>query len=77
MIMKRKMITPIITTLLIASILFVSLPSCKNADANSENLRKVTVVLDWVPNTNHTGIYVARGKGYYADEGMQVEIIQP
>ncbi|MEI7615783.1 MAG: ABC transporter substrate-binding protein, partial [Actinomycetota bacterium] len=42
-----------------------------------QDLQKITVVLDWVPNTNHTGIYVARDKGYYAEEGFEVEIIQP
>lgn len=37
----------------------------------------VTVLLDWVPNTNHTGLYVALDKGYYAAEGLNVKIIQP
>ena len=30
-----------------------------------ESLKKVTVVLDWTPNTNHTGLYVAKEKGFY------------
>ena len=34
-------------------------------------------MLDWVPNTNHTGMYVALENGYYKDEGLDVEIIQP
>lgn len=38
---------------------------------------KVTLVLDYVPNTNHTGFYVAREKGYFAEEGLDVEIIEP
>ncbi|HIQ05908.1 MAG TPA: ABC transporter substrate-binding protein [Anaerolineae bacterium] len=38
---------------------------------------KVMVMLDWVPNTNHTGIYVAQAKGWYSEEGLDVEIIQP
>ncbi|HOK44098.1 MAG TPA: ABC transporter substrate-binding protein [Thermoclostridium caenicola] len=38
---------------------------------------KVTFVLDWTPNTNHTGVYVAVEKGYYAEEGLDVAIIQP
>ena len=37
----------------------------------------VTFVLDWTPNTYHTGVYVAVEKGYYAEEGLDVEIIQP
>jgi ABC-type nitrate/sulfonate/bicarbonate transport system substrate-binding protein len=40
-------------------------------------LEKVTVILDWVPNTNHTGMYVALDKGYYKEQGLDVEIIQP
>lgn len=37
----------------------------------------VTVSLDWVPNTNHTGLYVALDQGYYADEGLTVSIVSP
>ncbi|OQB15237.1 MAG: putative thiamine biosynthesis protein [Firmicutes bacterium ADurb.Bin193] len=40
-------------------------------------LKKVTVVLDWIPNTNHTGMYLAKDLGYYAEVGLDVEIIQP
>ena len=35
------------------------------------------MVLDWTPNTNHTGLYVAEQKGYFADEGLEVEIVLP
>lgn len=42
-----------------------------------EELKDVTVILDYVPNTNHTGMYVALDKGYYAEEGLNVEIIEP
>jgi ABC-type nitrate/sulfonate/bicarbonate transport system substrate-binding protein len=37
----------------------------------------IRVVLDWTPNTNHTGLYVAQEKSWFAEEGLQVEIIQP
>lgn len=40
-------------------------------------LRPVTVILDYVPNTNHTGLYVALEKGYYEQAGLAVNIIQP
>lgn len=40
-------------------------------------LAKVKVVLDWTPNTNHTGLYVARDKGYFREQGLDVEIVQP
>ena len=37
----------------------------------------VKLALDWTPNTNHTGIYVALELGYFADEGLTVQVIQP
>jgi ABC-type nitrate/sulfonate/bicarbonate transport system substrate-binding protein len=37
----------------------------------------VRIVLDWTPNTNHTGIYVALDKGYFAGEGLTAEIVMP
>jgi ABC-type nitrate/sulfonate/bicarbonate transport system substrate-binding protein len=42
-----------------------------------QKLVPVTVVLDWTPNTNHTGLYVAAAKGYDEQQGLDVEIILP
>ena len=36
-------------------------------------LTPVSIMLDWVPNTNHTGIYVAQNKGYFKDAGLEVK----
>jgi len=38
---------------------------------------EVTLMLDWVPNTNHSGIFLARDKGYFAAAGLEVSIVQP
>jgi len=46
-------------------------------NGNGESLRKITVLLDWIPNTNHTGLYVAKESGYFQEEGLSVDIIQP
>ncbi len=40
-------------------------------------LTKVTVMLDWTPNTNHAGIYLAKERGWYRDAGLDVRIIEP
>ena len=45
--------------------------------AASAEKTKVTFVLDWTPNTNHTGLYVAQEKGYFDEAGLEVEIVQP
>ena len=38
---------------------------------------KVSFLLDWDPNVNHAGLYVAMDKGFFADEGIEVEVNQP
>ena len=35
---------------------------------------KLKVVLDWFPNTNHTGFLIAQKRGYFAEAGLEVEI---
>jgi ABC-type nitrate/sulfonate/bicarbonate transport system substrate-binding protein len=50
------------------------LVACAPKTAPAEPL---VLMLDWVPNTNHSGLYVAQSRGYFTDEGLQVEIIQP
>jgi ABC-type nitrate/sulfonate/bicarbonate transport system substrate-binding protein len=35
----------------------------------------VSIALDWTPNTNHTGIYVAQKLGYYRAAGIDLEIL--
>ena len=47
------------------------------AGAGAEDLTKVTFCLDWTPNTNHTGIYAAEALGYFREEGLEVQIVQP
>ena len=37
----------------------------------------VTFMLDWTPNTNHAGVYIAKAKGWYEEAGLDVEIVEP
>lgn len=70
-----------ILVLLFSILLISSLTACgEKADTQpkgAEQAKKVTVMLDWVPNTNHTGLFVALEKGWYKEQGLDVEIIQP
>ena len=61
----------------VSAAMILSLTMTAWAEEKSEDLKKVTVILDYVPNTNHTGMYVALDKGYYEEEGLDVEIIEP
>ena len=36
---------------------------------------RVRLALDWTPNTNHTGFYVARANGWYDDAFVRLEIL--
>ncbi len=41
----------------------------------AEERQKVSVALDWTPNTNHIGLFVARDKGFYREAGLDVDIL--
>lgn len=59
------------------AIVLMMLVACQKKEAPAETLKKVTVTLDWTPNTNHTGLYVAKELGYFKELGLDVEIVQP
>ena len=54
-----------------------SASSDAGAATDSGEKTALTFCLDYTPNTNHTGIYVAKNQGYFAEEGLDVEIVQP
>ena len=62
---------------LIIVLLIIALITTACESPADEELIPVTFMLDWVPNTNHTGIFVAQANGYYEEAGLAVEIIQP
>ncbi|QBE49863.1 ABC transporter substrate-binding protein [Leucobacter triazinivorans] len=43
--------------------------------AAHDELTPVSFALDWAPNTNHIGVYVADELGYFAEVGLDVEIL--
>ena len=67
----KKTIALILTVLLL-----FTFSACSDAKDN-KGLTEITLCLDWTPNTNHTGLYVALSKGYYEEEGLDVTIVQP
>ena len=73
--MSRKLLILVI----IVGLLLPPLAGCsKNPPAQDKQaLTKVTILLDWLPNTNHTGLYVAKEKNYFKNEGLDVQIMQP
>jgi ABC-type nitrate/sulfonate/bicarbonate transport system substrate-binding protein len=61
--------------------LFFTLAACQSrgneaVPTQPAPLTEINMMLDWVPNTNHTGLFVARDKGWYEEAGLKVNIIQ-
>ena len=76
--MKRKLTAMLIAICMMVFGLAACGDSAEESDANgTTDVTAITFVLDWTPNTNHTGIYVADALGYFDEAGLKVEIVQP
>lgn len=67
----------ILILLAIVAVSILGISGCKPKATEKPVLRRVRVVLDWTPNTNHAGLYVAKELGYFAKRGLDVQIVQP
>lgn len=81
------------TLLMLCGLLIAALTACGQSDGKankaagneaassgkepSKSMQDVKIVLDWSPNTNHTGLYVAKEQGFYEEEGLNVDILLP
>ena len=61
-----------LTALILALAMLLTLSAC-----GGQKEEPITLVLDWTPNTNHTGIYVALQKGWFEEAGLNVQVVQP
>lgn len=66
---------------LVTALVAVVLVACGQGTASKDNkeaeLKKIDFILDWTPNTNHTGLYVAKEKGYFKEAGVDVDLKLP
>lgn len=66
-----------------AAMLLAGCSSNNNNNSNSasasgdDDLRELTVVLDWYPNALHAFLYQAEEAGYFAEEGLTVKLQAP
>ena len=73
--MKKRFIAFMVIVLMV-----IGLAGCAQTGTDKPTQlapKKITFVLDWTPNTNHTGVYLAQELEYFKDSGLEVEIIQP
>ena len=67
-----------ILAVLLCVAMLCGLAACAGTKTDkTTDLQKIILSLDWTPNTNHTGIYVALEKGYFTEAGLDVTVVQP
>ena len=66
-------------SILLVLCLVLSFAACsqETATKSDTDLREISLVLDWYPNALHSFIYVAIEKGYYAEEGLKLNVQFP
>lgn len=67
--------------LAVAALLLLALaaPGCgeREETLGPTGERKLELMLDWVPNPDHAGIYAAKGRGFFDNVGLDVQIRRP
>ncbi|HVW45715.1 MAG TPA: ABC transporter substrate-binding protein [Solirubrobacterales bacterium] len=63
--------------LLAAALLLAGLAGCGGSGAEPGAPKGATVVLDFVPNAVHTGIYAAAAQGFYKEAGIDLHVQVP
>ncbi|WP_439029871.1 ABC transporter substrate-binding protein [Gordonia terrae] len=64
----RRILACLVVTVAVLS----TATACGSDTASDDTIR---FALDWTPNTNHTGLFVAQQRGYFAEAGLDVEIL--
>lgn len=74
-----KLIKRILAIVMAVACILAAFAGCTKDEKapGAQEKAKITVVLDWTPNTTHTGLYVAQKNGYFADNGLEITIEQP
>jgi putative hydroxymethylpyrimidine transport system substrate-binding protein len=66
-----------VAALLAAALLLAGIAGCGGDGAEPGAPKGATLVLDFVPNAVHSGIYAAQAQGFYTDAGIDLTIRQP
>ena len=69
----KKLITKSSTAVIALALALLLVISC---DSEPETA-SVKLALDWYPNANHLGLYIAQQKGYFEEENLDVTMYTP
>ena len=82
--MNRRTLVPLLATFAAALAVITGCGSSSSssssstaAAATSKPTKSVEVMLDWVPNPDHLGLYTTLRKGYWSSQGLDVKLQPP
>ena len=55
-------------------VLFAVAAACGGGDPEPTSVK---LAMDWYPNSNHTGLFIAKKNGYFEEEGLNVDMYTP
>ncbi|TQM13767.1 ABC transporter substrate-binding protein [Pseudonocardia kunmingensis] len=58
----------------LAAVVALLLAGCGGGQGGSGG-ETIRIALDWTPNTNHTGLYVAQQQGWFREAGLDVQFL--
>jgi ABC-type nitrate/sulfonate/bicarbonate transport system substrate-binding protein len=67
----------LLALLLVPALLFAAACGDDDDGGDGDTPEKVTLMLNWTPNTQHGGIYLALENGWYRDAGIDLSIVEP
>ncbi|MDQ3044030.1 MAG: ABC transporter substrate-binding protein, partial [Chloroflexota bacterium] len=66
-----------ILTIGVTSLVITAALAIVPAQAKSAQGAEISVALDWYPNANHAGLFLAQERGYFEAEGLNVTLTTP
>lgn len=75
--MSKKILISIIVILVLVAGAFYLVKNSQTTSNTDGELTKVSVALDWIPYAMHSGLFVAKERGYFTDEGIEIDIHAP
>jgi putative hydroxymethylpyrimidine transport system substrate-binding protein len=73
--LKKKWLSIFLLTIMLFTV--AACGTGNGSELEEKPLKDVSIMLDWYPNALHTFLYVAKEKGYFAEEGVNLEIQFP
>ena len=64
----------IILAFVLGALALAAAAACVNSEPERASVK---LALDWYPNANHIGLYIAQSKGYFDEEGLDVNMYTP